>query len=65
MKTFISYSMADKARAAETKKVLDRLEIDSFMAHEDLVASEEWKERILDELKVSDIFVWAAQFLFL
>ena len=57
MKAFISYSMVDRASAAETKKVLDRLGIDSFMAHEDLVVSEEWKKRILDELKASEIFI--------
>ena len=57
MKAFISYSMVDRASAAEVKKTLDRLGIDSFMAHEDLVVSEEWKDRILDELKTSEIFV--------
>ena len=57
MKAFISYSMADRTWAAETKKALDRLGIDSFMAHEDLVISEEWKQRILEELKLSELFV--------
>ena len=57
MKAFISYSMADKNWPADTKKVLDRLGIESFMAHEDLVVSEEWKDRILKELKACDIFI--------
>jgi len=57
MRAFISYSTQDKKYAAGVKVVLKEIGIDSFLAHDDLHVSEEWKKRILVELKKCDIFV--------
>ena len=57
LKAFISYSMIDKVWAAKTKNALAHLEMESFMAHDDLVVSEEWKSRIVEELLSADILV--------
>ena len=57
MDAFISYSTLDKGYAANVKQVLTGYDIDTFLAHEDLLVSEEWKERILQELKSVDLFV--------
>ena len=57
LKVFISYSMEDKEVGAKIKRILEDLGIKSFMAHEDIEVSEEWKQRILTELKEADIFI--------
>lgn len=57
LKAFISYSHEDREIASEIKEKLESFEIECFMAHDDLGASEEWKQRILEELYQSDIFV--------
>lgn len=57
MRAFISYSTRDKKHAGAVSAVLDEINIESFLAHEDLHVSEEWKERILEELKKCEIFV--------
>lgn len=57
MKAFISYSTKDKRAGGAVKAIFDDLKIDSFLAHDDLRVSEEWKERILEELKDCTIFV--------
>ncbi|AXV37305.1 MAG: hypothetical protein CIT01_03370 [Methanobacterium sp. BRmetb2] len=57
IKVFISYSNKEKLVAAEVKEILERLGINSFMAHNDIEISEEWKKRILNELKEADIFI--------
>ena len=57
VKAFISYSMVDREWAARVKGCLDTLEIESFIAHNDLVISEEWKVRILEELRTVDLFI--------
>ena len=57
MRAFISYSTDDKKHAGAVKVALDEIKIESFLAHDDLHVSEEWKERILKELKKCDIFV--------
>lgn len=43
--------------AGKVKAGLQVLEIDCFLAHEDVVVSEEWKSRILEELRSADIFI--------
>jgi len=57
LSAFISYSVKDKAEAADVKAALKEYGISSFLAHDDLRISETWKERILEELKRCDIFV--------
>ena len=56
-KAFISYSTKEKEYGAQVKGVLNKYKIYSFLAHEDLEVSEEWKERILEELMECDVFI--------
>jgi len=57
MKAFISYSTEDKEIAASMKLVLDSIGIEAFLAHDDIHVSEEWQNRILQELEACDIFI--------
>jgi len=57
LRAFISYSTKYKLVGVEVKRVLGDFGVDSFLAHDDLRVSEEWKERILEELGRCDIFV--------
>lgn len=57
IKAFISYSANDKDIAAKVKETLKNFNVECFLAHEDIGVSEEWKERILLELKSADIFI--------
>ncbi len=57
MKAFISYSTKDKVWGGRVKTFFDNCNIPSFLAHDDLKISEEWKKRIYKELNSSDIFV--------
>src|ERR1700733_5688190 len=54
---FISYSHKDRKDSAEAKAVLAEVGIEAFLAHDDLLVSEEWRERIIEELQRCDIFV--------
>lgn len=54
---FISYSTKDKLYGMQTKRILEEYGMECFLAHEDLEISEEWKERILEELLRCDVFV--------
>lgn len=57
LKAFISYSIVDRKFAAKLGKVLDEYGIDCFLAHESLTVSEEWPDRLLEELKSCDLFI--------
>lgn len=57
MRIFISYSVYDKVWGGRLKEFFDHYGIPSFLAHDDLQVSEEWKERIYAELKACDVFV--------
>ncbi|MDA0769956.1 MAG: hypothetical protein BZY79_01970 [SAR202 cluster bacterium Casp-Chloro-G4] len=57
MKAFISYSTTDKPVAGSVKTVLDNIGKEAFLAHEDIRVSQDWKNRILRELKEAQIFV--------
>ncbi|MGO9018097.1 MAG: toll/interleukin-1 receptor domain-containing protein [Syntrophobacteraceae bacterium] len=57
MKAFISYSTTDKQIAGRVKTVLSEHRINAFLAHEDISVSQEWKNRIVQELSQSAIFV--------
>lgn len=54
---FISYSHEDRKYGAQAKRVLAEVGIQGFLAHDDLHVSDEWRERIIEELKRSDLFV--------
>jgi hypothetical protein len=56
-RAFISYSVERKHAGAAVKGCLAGHGYRCFLAHEDLHVSEEWKQRILDELRESDVFV--------
>jgi hypothetical protein len=69
---FISYSSADRAFGAQAKNVLESFGFETFLAHEDLEISAEWRDRIVEELRRCALFVpllskqfleskWAAQ----
>lgn len=57
MRAFISYSTEDKAAAGAVKRALSTYNIDCFLAHEDIHVSEEWRERILEELTACHVFI--------
>lgn len=57
LRAFISYSTKDKLTGAEVKAALSELGIECFLAHDDIRVSEEWKARIIDELRKASIFV--------
>jgi len=54
---FISYQTKDKWVAGKLKKILGEYGIDTFLAHEDINVSEEWRVKILEELTKADIFI--------
>lgn len=54
---FVSYSTQDRLVGAQVKAMLEAHDIRCFLAHEDLEVSDEWKIRILDELKSCDVLV--------
>lgn len=54
---FISYQTSDKQVAGKLKEILSKYNIDSFLAHEDIDVSEEWREEIFKYLKKSNIFI--------
>lgn len=53
---FISYSHADREYGVQAKAVLAEFGIDAFLAHDDLQVSEEWRDRILEELRRCNLF---------
>jgi len=57
MYAFISYQIADKLIAGNIKVLLQKAGINSFMAHEDVNVSEEWRLKILNEIGIADLFV--------
>lgn len=57
LKAFISYSTADKQIAGEVKTFLGEYGVAAFLAHEDIHISQEWKNRIIQELSETNIFI--------
>lgn len=57
MYAFLSYQSADKEVAAKIKVILSQLGVESFLAHEDINVSEEWRLSILAELGKVDLFI--------
>lgn len=54
---FLSYQTADKGTAGRLRQVLAQLGIRSFLAHEDINVSDEWRLTILEEIAKVDIFI--------
>jgi hypothetical protein len=54
---FISYSHEDRKYGVQAKSVLAEVGIEAFLAHDDLYVSDEWRKRIIEELKRCDLFV--------
>lgn len=54
---FLSYQTTDKLVARQIKDNLDKVGIASFLAHEDIAVSEEWRLKILEEIGKADIFI--------
>lgn len=54
---FISYQTTDKVAAGALKKELSRIGITSFLAHEDIEVSVEWRAKILAELATAELFI--------
>jgi len=57
MKVFISYSSKQIHFANQIKEFLDNIEIESFLANDDIRIAENWKDRIINELKMCKIIV--------
>jgi hypothetical protein len=57
MRAFISYSVAEKEWGGRIKQALESIGVRCFLAHEDMQVSEEWRARIIEELREVDIFV--------
>lgn len=56
-RAFVSYSVERKHDGGAVKECLTKFGYECFLAHDDLRVSEEWKDRILQELGDSDVFV--------
>jgi len=54
---FISYQTGDKIVAGKVKDLLLEADVSSFMAHEDINVSEEWRLKILEEIGKAELFV--------
>lgn len=54
---FISYQTDDKLVAGQLKQILSRIDIDSFLAHDDIEVSQEWRDKIMQEIKICDLFI--------
>jgi TIR domain len=57
MLAFMSYQNVDKEVAARVAALLETLSVESFMAHEHIEVSLEWRGVLLDKLEIADIFV--------
>jgi len=54
---FISYKIEDKYVARRIKDILAKIGIESFLAHEDIKVSDEWRLRILSEIGRANLFI--------
>ena len=57
MRAFLSYQNEDREVAGRIARLLDSIGVASFMAHEDIIVSEEWRLQLLRELAATDLFV--------
>lgn len=57
MKIFLCYSHKDKKLAGKIKLNLEKYGVTVFLAHDDIEPSEEWAERIIEELRNCHVFI--------
>lgn len=57
IQVFLSYSSDDSNLAGDIKENLEDINLEVFLAHEDIDPSSEWLEEILRNLKECDIFI--------
>ena len=57
MYAFISYQTGERAIAGRLKELLATFGVRSFLAHEDIEVSEEWRLEIIAELGKADLFI--------
>jgi TIR domain-containing protein len=57
MLAFLSYQTEDRVVAASVAKILESIGVQSFMAHEHLEVSVQWREEILRQLGQADLFI--------
>jgi hypothetical protein len=58
LKIFLSYSTKDRGYVGKFKKMFEeKYGIQSFLAHEDMSVSDQWKQRIVKELNDADVYV--------
>lgn len=57
LKAFISYSNKDCSFAEKFKNALEKYGLDCFLAHQSLRMSDDWKERLIEEINSRDIFI--------
>lgn len=57
VRAFVSYAHVDGLIAGQTKELLDSTGFSTFLAHEDLEVSDEWRECLLQELRQCRLFV--------
>jgi len=55
--TFISYQTKDKSVAGSLQRTLADVGVESFLAHEDIDVSQEWRKTILEEIAKAGIFI--------
>ncbi len=56
-RAFISYSTRDRIAAAQIRDALAEVGFRCFVAHDDLLVSEEWRDRIIEELRACELFI--------
>jgi len=57
LRAFLSYSSSDKKIVGELTEYLEALGLVVFAAHDKLVLSQEWEQRIIDELRNANVFI--------
>lgn len=54
---FLSYAVEDKILAGKLKKVLEESGLRVFLAHEDIEPTAKWRDKIISDLKASNVFL--------
>lgn len=54
---FLSHAIEDKDFAGKLKNALENYSVTVFLAHEDIPATEEWRDKLIAELHSSSLFI--------
>lgn len=57
MYAFLSYQTDNKEVAGRIRSLLESIGVNSFLAHEDIQVSDEWRAEILKEIAKVDVFI--------